>query len=49
MKDAFVPADRGSAGTVAGTVTVDDSRIAAGLAAAGIGSLPTASLTVDAP
>ncbi|MCK9878809.1 DUF6531 domain-containing protein [Frankia sp. Ag45/Mut15] len=49
VKDAFVAADRGSAGTAAGTVTVEDSRIAAGLAAAGAGSLPTTSLTVDAP
>ncbi|WP_261561898.1 DUF6531 domain-containing protein [Frankia tisae] len=49
VKDAFVAADRGSAGTAAGPVTVDDGRIAVGLKAAGIGSLPTTSLTVDAP
>ncbi|MCM3882391.1 DUF6531 domain-containing protein [Frankia sp. R82] len=49
VKDAFVAADRGSAGTAAGPVTVDDGRIAAGLAAAGVGSLPTTSLTVDEP
>ncbi|MCK9896447.1 DUF6531 domain-containing protein [Frankia sp. AgB32] len=49
VRDAFVAADRGSVGTAAGTVTVDDSRIAAGLAAAGIGALATTSLTVDAP
>ncbi|MCK9923673.1 DUF6531 domain-containing protein [Frankia sp. AgPm24] len=49
VKDAFVAADRGSAGTAAGTVTVEDSRIAAGLAAAGIGTLPTTTLTVDDP
>jgi len=49
VKDAFLAADRGSAGTAAGTVTVDDSRIAARLTAAGIGPLASASLTVDDP
>ncbi|MCK9921172.1 DUF6531 domain-containing protein [Frankia sp. AgPm24] len=49
VKDAFVAADEGSAGTAAGTVTVDDGRIAARLTAAGVGPLSTTSLTVDAP
>ena len=49
VRDSFVAADNGSAGGAAGTVTVEDSRIASGLKAAGITSLPTATLTVDAP
>ncbi|KJE24240.1 RHS repeat-associated core domain [Frankia torreyi] len=46
VKDAFVAADGGSPG---GMVTVADSQIASGLRAAGIGALPTVTLTVDDP
>ena len=46
VRDAFAAADSGSSG---GVVTVADSRIASGLTAAGIGALPTTTLTVDDP
>lgn len=49
VKGAFVAADGGSPGTAAGIVTIRDTMIAAALAKAGVGALPSTALTVDAP